>query len=78
MVPHFGHVTEPKTVPVVVTSLLHACMPSIHVLLKLESPSSPHFLNQAPPRAQQLGLPDCLTVPHLGHVVTDPDTVVVT
>ena len=31
------------------------------------SPASPHFLNQAPPRAQQLGLPDFLLAPHLGH-----------
>ena len=31
------------------------------------SPPSPQFLNQAPPRAQQLRLPDFLRVPHLGH-----------
>ena len=46
---------------------LQACMPSPHVWPKLESPTSPHFLNQAPPRAQQLRLPDFLVVPHLGH-----------
>ena len=31
------------------------------------SPASPHFLNQAPSREQQLDLPDFLIVPHLGH-----------
>ena len=32
------------------------------------SPASPpHFWNQAPPRAQQLLLPDFLTMPHLAH-----------
>ena len=31
------------------------------------SPLSPHLLNQEPPRAQQLSLPDFLVVPHLGH-----------
>ena len=33
-----------------------------------ESPFSPQFLNQEPPRAQQLSLPDFLMVPHLKHV----------
>jgi hypothetical protein len=27
----------------------------------------PQFLNQEPPRPQQLALPDFLMVPHLGH-----------
>ena len=30
----------------------------------------PHFLNQAPPMAQQLSRPDLPKVPHFGHVVT--------
>ena len=29
----------------------------------------PHFLNQAPPGAQQLYLPDFLNVPHFGHAI---------
>ena len=29
----------------------------------------PQFLNQAPPGAQQLILPDFVNVPHLGHVI---------
>ena len=42
------------------------------------SPISPHFLNQAPPRAQQVNLPDFLAVPHLGHaLVLLEDTAVV-
>ena len=44
--------------------------PSSHVWSKLESPSSPHFLNQAPPRVQQLSWPDFVLVPHLGHTGT--------
>ena len=44
--------------------------PSSHVWPKFESPSSPHFLNQAPPRVQQLSWPDFVLVPHLGHVDT--------
>ena len=35
----------------------------------LGSPACPHFLNQVPPRAQQLSLPDCLATPHLGHLL---------
>ena len=31
------------------------------------SPVCPHFLNQAPPRAQQLRFPAFLLLPHLGH-----------
>ena len=47
--------------------LVQACMPSAHVYSKSVSPTSPHLLNQEPPRAQQLSLPDFLAVPHLGH-----------
>ena len=32
-------------------------------------PRPPQFLNQAPPGAQQLTLPDFRNVPHLGHVI---------
>ena len=46
---------------------LHALMPSTHVWSKFGSPGCPHFVNQAPPRAQQLGMPDFLEIPHLGH-----------
>ena len=46
--------------------LSQAWMPSIHVWSTCVSPTSPQFLNQAPPRAQQLRLPNFLTVPHLG------------
>ena len=46
---------------------LHACLPSNHVCSKFELPGSPQFLNQEPPRAQQLGLPDSVVL-HLGHV----------
>jgi len=42
-------------------------MPSNQVWSNFE-PSSPHFLNQAPPEAQQLRWPDVFTMPHLGHV----------
>ena len=43
-------------------------MPSTHVWSNFESPTSPHFPNQLPPRPQQLRLP-ALLVPHLGHAV---------
>ena len=43
-------------------------MPSPQVCSKFESPGSPQFWNQEPPRKQQLRLPAWL-VPHLGHVV---------
>ena len=57
--------------------LLQACTPSSHVWSKLESPSSPHFLNQEPPRAQQLSFPDFLLVPHLKHTGPTFDAVAV-
>ena len=49
------------------SSLLQAWMPWNHVWSNFESPRSPQFLNQAPPEAQQLSLPDFSRVPHLGH-----------
>ena len=61
----------PATIPHVklslVNSLSHACTPSAQVCSKFMSPSSPQVLNQAPPRAQQLRLPDFLIVPQLSH-----------
>ena len=41
-------------------------MPSNHVCSKFGSPKSPHFLNQVPPRKQQLSLPDGLET-HVEH-----------
>ena len=55
---------SPDTVP---TKALQAWMPSAHVWSKFVSPTSPQFLNQAPPRAQQLPLPDFLVATHLMH-----------
>ena len=52
---------------VFINLLLQAWTPSSHVWSNWVSPASPQFLNQAPPRAQQLRLSDFLTVPHLGH-----------
>jgi len=61
---------------VVVTSLgLHVSMPSNHVWSKFLSPGFPHFLNQEPPRRQQLEDLPSLLVPHLGHAeLTGPAT----
>ena len=52
---------------------LQACMPSYHVCWSLVLRAPPHFLNQEPPRPQQLLSPDFAMVPHLGH----PDMMVV-
>ena len=46
-----------------------ASMPSVHVWSTCVSPASPQFLNQAPPRAQQLRLPNFLVMPHLWHLL---------
>ena len=46
-----------------------ARMPSAHVWSKVWSPSSPQFLNQEPPRAQQLSFPDFLFLPHCRHLL---------
>ena len=46
---------------------LQAWMPCAHVWPKFESPGFPHLLNQVPPRAQQLRLPEFLMVLHLVH-----------
>ena len=47
--------------------VLQAWMPSDHVWSSFELPILPQFLNQDPPRPQQLILPDFLIVPHLEH-----------
>ena len=44
-----------------------AWMPSTHVCPRFALPALPQFLNQEPPRPQQLVLPDFPMVPHLGH-----------
>merc|ERR1719331_1174570 len=44
-------------------------MPSDHPWSTFLLPIPPQFLNQVPPGAQQLTLPDFLNVPHLGHVI---------
>ena len=46
-------------------------MPSIHVCSMFAVRVRPHFVNQAPPGAQQLSRPDFFKVPHLGHMVVD-------
>ena len=48
---------------------LQASTPSNHLCSTFLSWAPPHFLNQAPPGAQQLTLPDFANVPHLGHVI---------
>ena len=42
-------------------------MPSDHMWGNLLLPALPQFLNQEPPRPQQLALPDLPMVPHLRH-----------
>ena len=48
---------------------LQTSMPSFHVWSKFVLPVPPQFLNQEPPRAQQLALPDFWMMPHFGHKV---------
>ena len=48
---------------------LQTSTPSDHLCSTLLLPSPPQFLNQAPPGAQQLTVPDFRNVPHLGHVI---------
>ena len=48
---------------------LQASTPSIHLCSTFLFPAPPQFLNQAPPGAQQLTLPDFSNVPHFGHVI---------
>ena len=55
--------------------VLQASMPSYHVRRILALTALPHFLNQEPPRPQQLALPDFSMIPHVGHA--DPLDVIV-
>ena len=47
---------------------LQAWIPSYHVCCNFVLPAPPQFLNQEPPRPQQLILPDFAMVPHLLHI----------
>ena len=47
--------------------VLQAWMRSDRIRPNLELLPLAQFLNQEPPRSQQLFLPDLLMVPHLGH-----------
>ena len=49
--------------------LLQASTPSVHVWPTFALPMPPQVLNQAPPGAQQLVLPDFKNVPHFEHVI---------
>jgi hypothetical protein len=49
--------------------LLQVCTPSDQLCSTLLLPNPPQFLNQEPPGAQQLTLPDFANLPHVGHVV---------
>ena len=46
-----------------------AATPSSHLWSTFLLRAPPQFLNQAPPGAQQLFLPDFSNLPHLGHVI---------
>ena len=48
---------------------LQAATPSNQLCSTLLLRAPPQFLNQAPPGAQQLFLPDFANVPHLGQVI---------
>ena len=48
--------------------VLQASMPSYHVWRYFLLPPLPQFLNQEPPRPQQLALPDFSMTPHLWHM----------
>ena len=50
---------------------LQLSMPSDQVCSNFGSPGFPQFLNQEPPRTQQVGFP-ALVVPHLGHAIRPP------
>merc|ERR1712032_735361 len=64
MIPHLGHTTL-----IVVVASLQASKPSNHLCSQFLLRAPPHFLNQAPPGAQQLTLPDFPNLPHFGHVI---------
>ena len=51
---------------------VQAFTPSDHLWSAFPSPKPPQPLNQAPPGAQQLALPDFLKVPHFEQAMTLP------
>ena len=51
---------------------VQACTPSDHVCSAFVLPEPPQLLNQEPPGAQQLTLPDFLKVPHFEHAIIVP------
>ena len=53
--------------PLALNLRLQAATPSNHLWSKFSLRAPAQFLNQAPPGAQQLLLPDFSNVPHLGH-----------
>ena len=55
--------------PLALNLRLQAATPSNHLWLTFLLRAPPQFLNQAPPRAQQLFLPDFPNVPHIGHII---------
>ena len=55
--------------PLALSLRLQAVTPSNHLWSTFLLRAPPQFLNQAPPGAQQLCLPDFVNVPHLGHVI---------
>ena len=66
-----GIVVAAITVASLLVSLfVHVLKPSSHVCSNMGSLPSPHFSNQAPPKAQQLRLPLFLLTPHFGHTNT--------
>ena len=54
-------------IQIVLNLHLQASTPSNHLWSAFLLPAPPHFLNQAPPGARQLALPDFSNVPHFGH-----------
>ena len=48
---------------------VQACTPSNHVCSAFPLAEPPQLLNQEPPGAQQLALPDFLKVPHFEHAI---------
>ena len=54
---------------------LQASAPSNHMCSMFLLPGPPQFLYQAPPGAQQLGLPDFSNVPHFGHSILLVETI---
>ena len=57
--------------PIVLNLRLHVATPSNHLCPTFFLWVSPQFVNQAPPGAQQLLLPDFVNVPHLGQVIVN-------